>query len=139
MFVILIVALVFVLLTMYISKKECKIELKKSKIDNRGVFAKKFIKKGEIIEEIPLLSNIPNNVIQNTILNDYVIGMSSKSNYSFLMLGYGSLYNHSNNPNAIMKYINEEKANMYAIKDIKVNEEILFNYGDDYLWKNEIK
>ena len=54
------------------------------------------------------------------------------------MLGFGSLYNHSNTPNSVIKFINEETANIYAIKDINSNEEI-FNYGDDYLWKNEIK
>jgi SET domain-containing protein len=48
------------------------------------------------------------------------------------MLGFGSLYNHSSTPNSVIKFINEETANIYAIKDINSNEE-LFNYGDDYL------
>lgn len=111
-------------------EKECKIELKKSKIHNRGVFAKKFIKKGEIIEEIPLLQ-IPINIIRNNILMKYAI---CYNNYCYLMFGFGSLYNHSNTPNAVMKFINDETTNICAIKDINSNEEILYNYGDDYLW-----
>lgn len=113
----------------------CKIELKKSKIHNRGVFAKELIKKGEIIEKIPLLE-IPSKISQNNILNEYVIGSNE---CCYLMLGLGSLYNHSYTPNAIMKFVNKETVNICAIKDINVNEEILYNYGDDYLWKNEIK
>lgn len=132
------VLVVFMLLVLvvksFFTSNLCKIELKKSKIHNRGVFAKKLIKKGEIIEEIPLLE-IPKNIIQNNILSDYVIG---SNDCCYLMLGFGSLYNHSYTPNAIIKFINEETANMCAIKDINLNEEILFNYGNDYLWKNEI-
>ena len=50
------------------------------------------------------------------------------------MLGYGSIYNHSENPNAEIDY-NEGKQEDFlffkAIKDIKIGEEIVYNYEFD--------
>jgi hypothetical protein len=46
-----------------------------------------------------------------------------------LALGYGSLYNHSDNPNVIYKIKPKEMLiDFIAIKDIKKNSELTFNY-----------
>ena len=77
------------------------IEVKRIKGKGRGVFARRLIRKGELIEKVPML------VLS---IEEYHDGISKTSlaNYCFawgqgtvaLALGYGSLYNHSYKPNA---------------------------------------
>jgi SET domain-containing protein len=49
---------------------------------------------------------------------------------AYMPLGYGSLYNHSNEPNVKVE-INwvEQTASFKAIKTILVGEELLIQYG----------
>lgn len=116
-----------------------KIELRNSKIHGRGIFAKRYIYKGDIIEEIPLITDILENDIKNTTLKDYAIQIPSRFNNGNnglcgLMLGLGSLYNHSDEPSAEWEFINEKKLLIRAIKNIYPDEEIFVNYGEHY-WK----
>ena len=46
-----------------------------------------------------------------------------------LALGYGSLYNHSYQPNARCEDVRPQTKRFVAIRDIQANEEITFNYG----------
>lgn len=110
-----------------------KIYYKKSKIPNcaLGVFAKKDIKKNETIEICPMLrlSKHNMNLIEKSILVNYVFFAGRKKNIPLLVLGYGSLYNHSENNNAKYKInLKENKITFFAIKDIKKDSEITFNY-----------
>lgn len=119
--------------------QKSRIELRNSNIHNRGMFANEYIKKGEIIEEVPLISYISIKDINNTILKDYVISMPEKLNKGdtqncSVMLGYGSIYNHSDTNNAEWNFINDQKMIVKAIKDIYPNQEIFVNYGNGY-WK----
>lgn len=44
--------------------------------------------------------------------------------------GYGSLYNHSYNPNAQhAKHLDLEEIHFHALRDISTGEEITINYG----------
>lgn len=95
------IALFYLIFLMYTIQKP-KIELRKSNIHNRGVFTNQYIKNGDIIEKVPLISYVSKDVM-NTILNDYVISMPQKFNNEnkfSVMLGYGSIYNHSDKNNA---------------------------------------
>ena len=95
----------------------------------RGIFATRNIKKGEFIEEAPVIV-IPKNEWKN--MKEFVL-----SNYIFrwgedkaLALGYGSLYNHSYTPNATyVTNIENQSIDFYARKDIRVGEEIMVNYN----------
>lgn len=52
--------------------------------------------------------------------------------HSALALGYGSLYNHSKNPNANYSVDTKEKEIViYARKDIKKGSQIFISYGYD--------
>lgn len=109
-----------------------KIITKQSKkIKGRGVFAKEVIKKGELIEIAPLLLMPMSEFehIKKTKLYYYFFEYSNS--YFAIALGYGSLYNHSYNPNARYYYNYSKELEIYAIKDIKKGEEILFNYNWD--------
>jgi len=125
--------------TMYTIQKP-KIELRKSNIHNRGIFANEYIKKGDIIEEIPLISYVSIKEINKTVLKDYVISMPQNLNKGdtqncSVMLGYGSIYNHSDTNNAEWNFLNDQKMIIKAIKDIYPNQEICVNYGNGY-WRH---
>lgn len=114
-----------------------KIFLAPSKISKagRGVFASRNIKKGELIETCPVI-RVPKNDVSNlkkSILVNYYFyfgkNQKDKSNLA-VALGYGSLYNHSFEPNAT--YVKKPKNNIIdfiAMKDIKKGEEITANYN----------
>jgi uncharacterized protein len=95
----------------------------------RGVFAVKPIRKGAIIERVPvLLVPIRDFVggLKNATLNTYLY-LWSKDKVA-VSLGYGSLYNHSYEPNA--RYVHGPNMLTYrALRDIPTGEEITINYN----------
>lgn len=123
------------------------IEIKISSLSNgefnRGVFATRDIQKGELIHEAPVIPypNEDHEFIEQTILADYVYNYGA--NHSAVLLGYGSLFNHSYSPNAIYEInFDQHTFDFYAYTDIKAGEEILINYNgevdcNDPLWFNE--
>jgi len=104
------------------------IEIRNSPRKGRGVFAKKAIKKGAIIERVPLLI-VTWDEMADSELADYAFVYSPTK--VAIALGYGSLYNHSYSPNA--RYDDEgKKAKVFsAIANIKAGEEITVNYNGD--------
>lgn len=108
-----------------------KIQIQQSKtINGRGVFATADIKKGETIENVPLLL-IPIKefeLVKKTKLYYYFFEYTNS--HFAIALGYGSLYNHSYTPNARYLYSFKNKELIIkAIKNIKKGEEIFFNYN----------
>ncbi len=97
----------------------------------RGIFADRYIKKGELIEEAPVII-IPKQEwkqMRKSVLLNYVFRWGKDK---AIALGYGSLFNHSFTPNA--KYITNIKnqtIDFYARQDIQKEEEILVNYNGD--------
>lgn len=111
-----------------------KIEVKRiSKEKGRGVFALRDFEEGEVIEKCPVISITPTErkACQKTIFANYIYPWRSTRSGS-LVLGYGSIYNHSFDPNADWKQNFKEGVMTYrAIKDIKKGEEILINYNGE--------
>jgi len=106
------------------------IKVKKSKVAKGwGVFANKDIKSGELIEVVPLIL-LPMSefeAIKKIKLYYYFFEYSNKE--FAIAMGYGSLYNHSYNPNSRYYYNYSRELEVYAIKNIKKGEEIFFNYN----------
>jgi len=106
----------------------------------RGVFATCDIPAGQLIHEAPVVAydNEDDVHIEKTILADYVFQYGS--NHTAILLGYGSLFNHSYQPNAIYDISFEKHTfDFFAYRDIRAGEEILINYNgdpdcDDILW-----
>ena len=116
-----------------------KIDVLKSNIEGFGVFACKNILESEIIEICPIiiLQNEDICYIDKTKLYNYYFNW--ESNKIAISLGYGSLYNHSYNPNAIyLKDYENNKIIIKAIKNIKKNEEILVNYNGNPEIKDKV-
>ena len=109
-----------------------KIYLAESSIPNadRGVFAKNPISEGELIESCPVIEvslKDPANSDENGLLVDYFFYFGDGL---ALALGFGSVYNHSYEPNATYKKNLEAKTiEFIAIKEIAKGEEITVNYN----------
>ncbi|GAC1414463.1 MAG: hypothetical protein NVSMB57_10050 [Actinomycetota bacterium] len=100
----------------------------------RGVYATRLIRKGEVIERAPVVV-IPKaqwKHAQRTVIDDYAFDWGDKRDHAAVVLGYGSLYNHSKTPNA--RFIDRPGQGVYefiALRDIEEGEEIFTNYNGD--------
>ena len=106
------------------------IEVRRSSKKGRGVFARKPIREGTIIERAPVVLIPVGEVFSNaprTKLADYVFNWGSDT--VALVLGYGSLYNHSYQPNASYYGEGSHTQAFMAIRDIRSGEEITVNYN----------
>jgi len=115
-----------------------KIEVRMTPDKGWGVFATEFIGEGEVIEETPLVT-LPIDVDNpNEVFVDYRFNWPRVENPDELVLpmGYGSMYNHSEDYNAVWEDHPEYKAFQYvSIRDIQPDEEITIYYGDDLYWE----
>lgn len=111
-----------------------RISVKNSPGKGRGVFAQQNFKKGEVIETCPVIVLPAEDIdsLELTELYNYYFAWGPDSKDAAIALGYGSLYNHSYNPNAryykdfengLLKYV--------CIRDIQKGEEITINYNCD--------
>ena len=108
-----------------------KIYFKQISKKHRGVFARKKIKKGEVIEICPviIMPKRDQKILDKTNLFSYYFYWG-RNNTSAIALGYGSLYNHSYTPNAEYEENVRKKVIVFkAIRNIKKGEEILTNYN----------
>jgi uncharacterized protein len=108
------------------------IEVKQIKGKGRGVFARRLIYDGEVIERVPVLV-LPVGESRGAS------GPTPMSDYCFdwgrgmvaVALGYGSLYNHSYQPNARYDDCSGQTKIFMAIRDIAPGEEIVVNYNGE--------
>jgi SET domain-containing protein len=123
----------------YIAAMKNKIYVAKSTIANagRGVFAATAIKEDEVIEICPILLLWDDDAVGagETMLGSYVYEYAE--NCSMMALGHGSLYNHSDDANAMYELLThddkpQEYSELYfvATKPIRKHEEIFINYGN---------
>jgi hypothetical protein len=109
------------------------ITLKTVKGKGRGVFALKNFAVGEIIEAAPVitLNTKERKHCEKTVLNYYIYPWRS-TRTACVVLGLGSIYNHSFTPNADWKQNFRTTRMIYrAIKPIKKGEEITVNYNGE--------
>ena len=99
----------------------------------RGVFAVHNFKAGGVIENCPVLIFAPKERkhLEKTLLNYYIYPWRSTRGAA-VVLGYGSIYNHSFSPNADWKQNFKTQSMVFrAIKTIKKGEEITVNYNSE--------
>ncbi|MBB4825453.1 SET domain-containing protein [Sporosarcina luteola] len=100
----------------------------------RGVFAARDIKKGELIEVSPVLISPKEEwkYLRKTVLFDYCFTWGENYEETAIALGYGSLFNHSYQPNTMFRNNSDrDTIDFYAIRDIEKGEEITINYNED--------
>lgn len=103
----------------------------------RAVIARRDIAEGELIERVPVLM-IPRTQVfgpheiagRAARISWYVFEwLPTKRPYVALSLGYGSIYNHSDDPNAAYDMEPPDVMLFTAIKSIKAGEEVLISYA----------
>ena len=105
-----------------------KITVKDTKKMGRGVFATESIEAGETIEVAPIIVLKHEDFIDTkwNLLFEYYFWLDHEV---VLALGYGSLYNHSIDPNVEYKIDTKKRSITFkSIKEIKKGDEIYFNY-----------
>lgn len=113
-----------------------KIYVDISKIPNggRGVFARRDIKNGEVIESCPVIE-IPHDDVANlldSVLITYFYYLGPRKDRVLITLGFGAIYNHTYTPNArYVEKLKEGIVEFVAIKDISKDEEITVNYNSE--------
>jgi SET domain-containing protein len=115
-----------------------KTKVQNSRLHGRGVFATKKIRKGETIEVCPAIV-VPKkkiNHIKNTPLADYYFIWDNGD--PAIVLGNGSLYNHSYCPNAKYGKYENNTITFTAIETINVGEEITVNYNGEPYCQNKV-
>jgi SET domain-containing protein len=105
------------------------IEVRKIKGKGRGVFARRSIRGGEVIERVPVIVLPLDEGDSGTVLPAYcfVWGRDTVA----LALGYGSLFNHSYQPNARHDDVGRQTKVFTALRDIEPGEEITVNYNGE--------
>jgi SET domain-containing protein len=107
-----------------------KIKVDYSPIHGRGVFALDKIEKGEIIEEchfIELVEKDYSNLDES--IQDISFAWPLLGTSHAIVLGFGSIYNHSDNNNASWTTDSEKMCyRFYAVSDILPGDEICTNY-----------
>ena len=109
-------------------------------LGGRGVFARRQISEGTIIERVPVLliprrqvfdeSNVP---LRSCRISWYVYDWDSEeeNEYVAVALGYGSIYNHSFKSNAIYRLESPDAIEFIVLRQIEADEEITVNYNGD--------
>ena len=116
-----------------------KVYVDKSPIHGWGVFASCEINEGDIIEICPILTlPIQKNEV-TPLLIDYRFNWPQGEIWEeqVVCLGFGSLYNHSDNANAY--WVSDESNRTFVFKanqKIYRNSEILIYYGDENYWND---
>jgi SET domain-containing protein len=110
----------------------------------RGMFCAEDIQKGTLIEICPLIK-IPKNQLQTidqTILYNYYFLLDEEEYPACIALGYGSMYNHAETPNAeVLMDANAKIMYVECIQTINAGDEILISYSNtrketNNLWFN---
>ncbi len=105
------------------------IEVKRVKGKGRGVFARRLIRKGEVIETVPVIVLPAEEVGDGSAMMSYCFEWGRGR--MALALGYGSLYNHSYRPNARYDDVGLQTKEFTALRDIEPGEEITVNYNGE--------
>jgi uncharacterized protein len=96
----------------------------------RGVYARRDIAEGETIEICPTVEIDESDA--GGILGDFVISSNVDADRNVLMLGYGSLYNHSFDASAEYEQHTDDSLAFVATREIAEGEEITINYGEEW-------
>lgn len=134
------ILVLFVILVLYAEKPPVLFErwpivMGKSPIHGRGMFATRDIKKSQTIEVAPMIIYERDEIRGDAPLRDYPISYGDGK--AAIMLGYGSIYNHSDFNNAKWVFDSDDNLVVYAIKDIAAGEEIFVDYGQPYWQKRK--
>ena len=112
-----------------------------SDIHGRGVFCVNDLHRGDLIEIAPVISFSKTSIecLDKTKIYEYYFLWGEKMDIPAIVLGYGSLFNHSDTPNAEFNLdLDSDNIHFLALEDITAGREITTNYRagrpDQPLW-----
>ena len=101
-----------------------------------GVFTNEPIQQNELVEECVIAGDRipPQHMTGIQVMPMYTfrgVDLPNGTHDAVVVLGYGSLYNHSTNPNVYMRQNEnyERIVSIIAARNINAGEELLWNYG----------
>ena len=110
------------------------LHIKKIRGMGRGVFAGRAYRTGEVIEVCPVIPLPPGTeeTVHGGALEHYLFKWGRDWDTLAVALGYGSLYNHSADPNAAFTpRMSKNDIVFRAIRDIAADEQITIDYQWD--------
>lgn len=108
--------------------------IKKVRGKGKGVFAKNKIPANTTIEISPVLvlSAKEGEVVDSTVLHNYIFLWGPTGRRAAIGLGYSSLYNHAAPPNCASEMdFHNETMRVWTIREIEKDEELSINYHGD--------
>ena len=108
------------------------VEVRQTASRGRGVFALMAIPAGALIEtaDVIPIDRSEMHAIEACVLADYFFRWGEDGREGAIALGFGSLYNHSYDPNAYyVKHFDSHTIDFIALRDIAAGEEIRTNYN----------
>ena len=112
------------------------VKIGNSKISGKGCFATEDIKQGSIVEKSPYIPVYKEQITEGHRLYNIIFGLDDHCYAIFL--GWGSIYNHSDNNN--VEWSTHPDDNYFLIeanRDIAEGEELTVSYGPDWLASRE--
>ncbi len=100
----------------------------------KGVFTNEAIEAGTLIEIAPVLvlPEKDKEAIDGSHLYNYYFLWGDEQQHYAIALGYGSIYNHSYEPNCQYEtYYEDETIHFITIRSVAVGEELCINYNWD--------
>jgi hypothetical protein len=101
----------------------------------RGVFALRRFREGDVVETCPTVM-IDDEDVEGSARH-YVFSARQPGKL-LLVLGYGMLYNHSDDPNLFHRTAGRLTIEFVALRDIEKGEELTHDYGPEY-WQDRGK
>ncbi len=104
----------------------------------RGVFTKKALPALTVVEIAPVIvmTGEERQLIDQTILHDYIFEWGDNREHCCVALGYVSIYNHSYTSNCDYEMDFEKQIiTIITVRPIEAGEELFINYNGE--WDNE--
>jgi SET domain-containing protein len=113
--------------------RSAPVEVRESAVHGRGVFARRAIPAGTVVDACPLLYLASGDTPVGGTLMDYVFDAGDGNDGSWLALGITSLINHHVQPNAAVELDGDQQwLTVRTIVDVGIDEELFIDYGPTY-------
>lgn len=101
----------------------------------RGMFTSEDIAAGTVIEISPviIMSRKERELLDQTLLHDYIFEWGEKKDRCCMALGYVPVYNHSYESNCEYEMdFEQEQISIKTVKPVKAGEQLFINYNGDW-------